>query len=233
MNFFILSLTLPISCDSLKACAERALNYFICPGVVIFIVKIRSPHGAFQSHDKLFTMIAANADAEILNHMITNDGESLSTLSKRQPVLLIFLRHFGCTFCREALADIAGRREKLESDGIKIVFVHMTDDETAERYFNRYDLEKVTHISDPERKYYQAFGLVKGNFTQLFGLQSWIRGFQAGLMDGHGVGPMLGDGFQMPGVFVIKDGEIKERFIHKLASDRPDYLKLVECCGID
>lgn len=168
----------------------------------------------------------------VMDGMATNTGDSLRSLSDGRPVLLVFLRHFGCTFCREALADIAELREELEASGIRLVFVHMTDFETAERYFNRYNLEGAVHISDPNCEYYAAFGLVKGNFTQLFGLQSWIRGFQAGLMEGHGVGIQLGDGFQMPGVFVIQDGEVKSSFIHKLASDRPDYMDLVRCCAL-
>lgn len=172
-------------------------------------------------------------DTEVLSQMATNTGETLVDLSHQQPVLLVFLRHFGCTFCREALADIAKERETLEQAGVKVVFVHMTTDTVAERYFNRYNLEGVSHISDPECKYYAEFGLVKGNFTQLFGLSSWIRGFSAGVVAGHGVGPQLGDGFQMPGIFVIQDGEVKDSFIHKLASDRPDYNKLVKCCTID
>jgi len=168
-----------------------------------------------------------------LQEMVTNEGENLYELSERQPVLLVFLRHFGCTFCREALADIARNRKQIESAGSRIVFVHMTENDIAERYFNRYELPGVGHISDPDRRFYAAFGLVKGNMTQLFGLQSWIRGFQAGIMEGHGIGTMLGDGFQMPGVFVIQEGQVVESFIHKLASDRPDYLELARCCRMD
>ncbi len=168
-----------------------------------------------------------------MEQMVTNEGTSLRAISMEKPVLLVFLRHFGCTFCREALADISNRRQSIEESGVQLVFVHMTNNEIADRYFSRYGLEGATHISDPECRYYAMFGLTKGTFTQLFGLQSWIRGFQAGVMEGHGIGPMLGDGFQMPGVFVIQDGEVKESFIHKLASDRPDYLKLVECCSYD
>ena len=168
-----------------------------------------------------------------LQEMITNEGVNLNDLSGVKPVLLVFLRHFGCTFCREALADIAGQREEIEASGTELVFVHMTENEIAERYFNRYDLEGVQHISDPECKYYSEFGLVKGNFTQLFGLQSWIRGFSAGVVAGHGVGPQLGDGFQMPGAFVIQNGVIKDSFIHKLASDRIDYLNMVNCCEVE
>jgi peroxiredoxin len=170
----------------------------------------------------------------VVEKMHTNTGKTLSELSSTQPVLLVFLRHFGCTFCREALADLAKQRELISESGIQLVFVHMTNTDIAERYFNRYNLEGVLHISDPECEYYRAFGLTKGNFTQLFGLQSWIRGFTAGVVAGHGVGTQqLGDGFQMPGVFVIQKGKVINSFIHKLASDRPDYLDLVKCCSTE
>ena len=178
------------------------------------------------------SLINPDFDYSILEKMVTNEGEALNSISNRQPVLLVFLRHFGCIFCREALSDISKRRAEIEEVGTKLVFVHMASNEIAQRYFQRYNLEGTPHIGDPECLFYTAFGLVKGSFTQLFGLSSWIRGFSAGVIKGHGVGPQLGDGFQMPGVFVIQDGEIKESFIHKLASDRPDYFKLVECCAL-
>lgn len=177
-------------------------------------------------------MVAAkDFDYELLEMMKTNIGVSLSELSVEQPVLLVFLRHFGCTFCREALSDLAKQRLTFEEAGIQLVFVHMTTDEVAERYFNRYGFDGVLHISDPECQYYRDFGLTKGSFNQLFGLQSWIRGFSAGVVAGHGVGAQLGDGFQMPGVFVIQNKEVINSFIHKLASERPDYLDLVKCCS--
>ncbi|MCB0620803.1 MAG: AhpC/TSA family protein [Saprospiraceae bacterium] len=169
---------------------------------------------------------------ELLREMTTNTGEDLYKFSYRQPVMLVFLRHFGCIFCREALADISKRRASIEEQGTQIVFVHMSENAIAERYFQRYDLDGALHISDPECRYYAAFGLTKGTFTQLFGLQVWMRGFTAGVINGHGVGSQLGDGFQMPGVFIIREGEVREEFIHKLASDRPDYEELVKCCAI-
>jgi peroxiredoxin len=178
-------------------------------------------------------MIPYGMQEEVLDQMVTNSGESLRKTAANAPVLLVFLRHFGCVFCREALADISKRRKEIESTGTRIVFVHMTENEIAERYFTRYDLEKVTHISDPECNFYRAFGLMKGNFNQLFGLHSWIRGFSASVVAGHGAGPQMGDGFQMPGVFVIQNGEIRESFIHQLSSDRPDYEELLKCCVMD
>ncbi len=173
-------------------------------------------------------------DQETMESMLTNQGTNLWHLSFEHPVLLVFLRHFGCTFCREALSDIAKIKPRIESKGIGVVFVHMTENKIADRYFQRYELPGAVHISDPECDYYAKFGLVKGNFTQLYGLQSWIRGFQSSVIEGNGAGfRQIGDGFQMPGVFVIHEGKIKDAFIHRLSHDRPDYESLVlNCCEI-
>ncbi len=168
----------------------------------------------------------------LLDEMVTNTGETLKQISDRMPVMLIFLRHFGCTFCREALADIAKKRNEIREKGIEVVFVHMSNSDTAEKYFKRYNLGGSIHISDPECKFYSSFGLVKGNFNQLFGLKNWIRGFNAGVVNMHGIGGQIGDGFQMPGVFIIQDGSVREQYIHKLASDRPNYVQLLECCTV-
>lgn len=178
-------------------------------------------------------MLSVEMQGEVLDQMITNTGDSLRIAAAKAPILLVFLRHFGCVFCREALSDISKRRKEIESTGTRIVFVHMTDQDIAERYFSRYNLEDAIHISDPECIFYRAFGLMKGNFNQLFGLHSWIRGFSAAVVAGHGAGPQLGDGFQMPGVFVIQNSEIRESFIHSLSSDRPDYEELLKCCVLD
>ena len=108
----------------------------------------------------------------------TSAGKTLGELSREKPVLLVFLRHFGCIFCREALKDIAGKRKSFEDRNVNIVLVHMADNETAESYFKKYKLSGITHISDPECKYYATFGLVKGSFNQLFGLKNWLRGIE-------------------------------------------------------
>ncbi|MFM7090710.1 MAG: AhpC/TSA family protein, partial [Bacteroidota bacterium] len=70
---------------------------------------------------------------EWLSEMFTNKGETLLNLSNNNPVLLVFLRHFGCIFCKEALIDISKSKADIEAGGISIVFVHMTDFETADK----------------------------------------------------------------------------------------------------
>jgi peroxiredoxin len=160
--------------------------------------------------------------------MVTvNSGHTLTELADEKPVLLVFLRFFGCSFCREAISDISKKRKKIEDKGFTIVFVHMAPEpEIAERFFKKYKLFPINHISDPEKRFYKSFGLTQGTPVQIFGLMNWIRGFEASIIEGHGnanPNQELGDGFQMPGVFVVYKGNIMNSFIHKHPYDRPDY----------
>jgi hypothetical protein len=131
------------------------------------------------------------------------DGESVDSLSADQPVLLVFLRHFGCTFCREALADLRVQRSRLEAAGVRIALVHMSPDADA-----------------------AEFALRRGDWGQLFGLAVWFRGARAIFADGHGLGALAGDGFQMPGAFLVLNGKIVREYRHETAASRPDYCKL-------
>ena len=168
-------------------------------------------------------------DTEILETISTSTGESLQHILTQTPVLLCFLRHFGCTFCRESLADIADLQPVIEKSGLKIVLVHMANNEIAEEYINRYKLKNPPHISDPDKSLYEYFGISKGNFWQLYGLKVWARGLKAGLVDGHGlqIDSDLGDYSQMPGVFIVNENRIIEQFVHRSAADRPDYAKMI------
>ena len=166
---------------------------------------------------------------EMLRDMITNHGHSVLELSRKQNVLLIFLRHFGCTFCKESLRELALLNESNKLNNAQLVLVHMSTEEIAAKYFEKYQLAAVERVADPECKYYTHFGLIKGTFNQLFGFRSWIRGIDAGIIKGYGFGRQVGDGFQMPGVFLVSNGKIISEFKHKYASDKPDYLQMVNC----
>jgi len=157
----------------------------------------------------------------------TNQGVTLDEMSALSPVLLVFLRHAGCTFCREALADLAAKRKEIEAQGARLALVHMGSEEQGAQFFKKYGLEKVPRVSDPDRALYRAFGLPRGSLGDLFGPKVWWRGFEAGILGRHGVGMLVGDGFQMPGVFLIFHGEVIRSYRHLSAADRPDYLALV------
>ncbi|MFT4692874.1 MAG: SelL-related redox protein [Verrucomicrobiia bacterium] len=153
----------------------------------------------------------------------TQNGQDLLSMSNEAPLLIVFLRHFGCTFCREALSDLASKQVGIQATGSKIVFVHMSQEAKAAEFFGEYGLSDVARVSDPTGKIYQTFDLHRGNWKQLAGWQVLKRGLEAGLVQRHGVGQPVGDFRQMPGVFLIYRGELLKSFRHKFASDRPDY----------
>jgi peroxiredoxin len=171
-----------------------------------------------------------SAAPEILRmalHRKTNYGVTLDELSRMSPVLLVFLRHAGCTFCREALADLATRKREIEENGTRLVLVHMGSEQHGSQFFEKYGLESVPQISDPKKNLYRAFGLRRGSLGDLFGPKVWLRGFEAAILGRHGVGRLVGDGFQMPGAFLLFHGEVVRGYRHQSAADRPDYMALV------
>jgi len=169
-------------------------------------------------------------DSTVLKTIQTNQGRSLSEASGKKAVMLVFLRHFGCVFCREAMKDIGKRKSEWEEKNITVILVHMSDEETASKYFKQYGVEGFEHISDPSTKLYATFGLGKGRVSQLFGLKNFIRGFET-TVKGIPIGlRQIGDGFQMPGVFLIRNSMIMDSYIHASAADRPDYESLIQCC---
>ncbi len=157
-----------------------------------------------------------------MRHALTQTGQSLWDLTQRQPALVLCLRHAGCSFCKVALQDIASQRKKIESKGVQIILVHMALEDQAERLFAAYGLADLPRISDPHRELYRSLGLGRGSFLALFGPLVWLRGIVAGLR-GHWPGRLAGDGFQMPGAFLIHRGRLVRSFRHRTAADRPDY----------
>ena len=169
---------------------------------------------------------------EIERPMTQMTRQELLDRSHRQPVLLVFLRHLGCTFCREALADLSARRRDIEKLGAEIVLVHMAEPRQWLPLITQYGLRDVLAISDPQKELYRAFELRRGTFGQLFGLRVWLRGL-VGLFAGHGLNIPRQDAWQMPGVFLLKDGEVKAAYRHARVSDRPHYIGVVcKGCGI-
>lgn len=159
-----------------------------------------------------------------LQDIQTTKGLDLVELSMHRPILLLFLRHFGCVFCREALVEVSEKHEEWLNKGYEVVLVHMSEPAFAEEYFERFKIPTIKHISDPTMSLYKRFELGKGKLSQLVGLRTMIRGFK--IMADKNVYPtpyFIGDGYQMPGAFVISKGKITNEFVHKNAYDRPDY----------
>src|SRR5277367_3956758 len=159
----------------------------------------------------------------------TESGANLLALAEASPVLLVFLRHFGCSFCRQAISDIAELKGELDRRGVTPVFVHLGTPERAKPFFEYYGIGDVERVSDPEAAVYQnpvfAISRIHPVLT-LFQPSVWI-GWLKGAIFKHGIGAIKEDGKQMQAIFFLKGPTIVRQFRYKTIADEPDYLKLV------
>ena len=175
---------------------------------------------------------AAGPDDDVaaaLSAVRTESGVSLLELTEASPVLLVFLRHFGCSFCRKAISDVAELAPELERRGVRPVFVHLGTAEIAKAHFDYYGLSDVERVNDSEALVYRlpVFALRRVNpWWHLVNPAVWV-GWLKGPIFKHGIGRIQGDGSQMPGLFFLKGGRIVRRFVYKTIADEPDYLGLV------
>ena len=152
-------------------------------------------------------------------------GETLTQASRDRPLVLVFLRHFGCTFTRQILRGLQELEQQAQRRGATLVLVHMLKSGEEIGYLG--DNSDVPRIADPRCELYRAFGLGKGGFMELFGPQVWWRGMIA-VMKGCGVGHLAGDGLQMPGAFVFQDGKVTSSQPAHSAADLPNLASLFE-----
>ncbi|MFT7173902.1 MAG: hypothetical protein ACI9NQ_002130 [Paracoccaceae bacterium] len=145
-------------------------------------------------------------------------GETLKEASQKDLLAIVFLRHFGCTFTRQLLRNLREMHERAEAEGARLVLVHMLQQGEEDEFV---DPNGVVRIADPRCDLYRAFGLGKGGFLELFGPKVWYRGAVA-FFRGCGAGMLKGDGLQMPGAFLLKDGKILQEQKAHSASDLPN-----------
>ncbi|MGH9347866.1 MAG: SelL-related redox protein [Vicinamibacterales bacterium] len=154
------------------------------------------------------------------------DVDALSSLSADRPVLLVCLRHLGCAFSREALADLQAQRAAIDASGARLVIAHLEPPSAAEPLLRRYGLADVPTISDPTARVYESCGLERGSAGQIVGPRVLWRWLTAAIVERRGAGWTGADVRRMPGAFLIRQGRIVRAFRHRTTADRPDYVSL-------
>ena len=152
-------------------------------------------------------------------------GETLAEASESRELVLVFLRHFGCTFTRQILRGLELLQEAAHRHGADLVLVHMLPNGEETRYLAGH--RETACIADPNRDLYRAFGLKRGGVRELLGLHVWRMGLVS-IFKGCGVGHLAGDGRQMPGVFLFHHGAIVVAQRAKTAADMPDLPSLFD-----
>ena len=173
---------------------------------------------------------------EVLARSTTEQGKTLLELVDAGPILLVFLRHFGCSYCRQAIHDVAMIGTELAGRQTRPVFVHLGTPERARPYFEHYGMGAVERVSDPEAALYghDAFRLKRTHPLSHFLVPKVLKGWLRGGILKFGVSPIIReDGHQMPGVFVLRDRRVVKEFQFRTIADQPDYLALVDSALLD
>lgn len=179
----------------------------------------------YRADDMLITSFGG--DHYPLELFETESGKNLQELSDEKPLLLVFLRHFGCPFCKDSLEQLARRRPDFERRGVRVVLVHMVDDSDANNRLKTFNLDDLERISDPESMLYKRFGLRRGRPGELFGWTAIKRATYLALNRKYFISSPVGDSEQMPGIFLVIQGQIVDSFVHKSAADRPNYMRML------
>ncbi len=131
--------------------------------------------GAVRCHHAATTVYSTDLiDDDPIRELLGTPGNSLHEISAVKPQLVIFLRHTGCTFFREALFDLQRQRSDIEETGTGIALVHLGEEELIATFLARFGLDDLPRFGDPSCRLYRQFGLELGCFRQLLGLKVWL-----------------------------------------------------------
>jgi peroxiredoxin len=153
----------------------------------------------------------------------TVDGEvELRERWERGPLVVMFMRHFGCAFCREHLNEMGHAFGDFEAAGADVVAIFQYDAQATQKFC---DGRKVPFdcLGDPDRTAYAEVSVGRGNAAQIVNPKVAMRYLGAARHGVFGGTPQGGDVAQLPGTFVI-DGDGRVVFAHygRSSADNPD-----------
>lgn len=143
-----------------------------------------------------------------VHRYVSQHGQSFSEISAAAPVLLIFLRHLQCPFCRSMLQAVSTQRKDIEERGIAIAFVHMAKESEARKLLAYFKLADLPRFSDQSRELYRLAGLRTLKLRSLFDYNVLRQGWKAKRDLRDAPRARGGSLLQMPGVFLIDQGHV-------------------------
>jgi AhpC/TSA antioxidant enzyme len=145
------------------------------------------------------------------------------------PAVIVWLRHFGCVFCREQVAEIRANRGAIEALGGGIAFVGNGSARAAAWFQQRYAADS-TVLTDPELVSYRAIGARSGLLSTL-GPGAWGAGIRA-FRSGARQSTTKGHAYQQGGLVVMAPGSrVLYQHVSRAAGDHapvPDVLAALE-----
>ena len=161
---------------------------------------------------------------------VNGDPVQLSSLWAQRPLLLAFTRHFGCTQCKEMLAQLVAGKEAIEKAGLNLAVIMQAEPQAVAEFAATY-APGLTALADPKRQAYKAFGLERGTLFQTFLNRKVWKAIRAARQKGFQVEtpPRGQDAMQMSGTFIIsRAGRIELPYYYDNIADHAPLELLLE-----
>ena len=161
----------------------------------------------------------------------------LSSLWKKNVVVLAFTRHFGCPQCKEMVDQLIDSHQTLTEAGLLLAIVSHASAESAKAFCDQ-RAPNALCLADPDRSAYKAYSLYPGTFWQtIFSPNIWRSNRRLAREKGYkpDLPPVGQDAYQMSGTFVIgMDGRIRLPYYYEDIADHPPVdLLLHRIMGMD
>lgn len=147
-------------------------------------------------------------------------------LGESKKLLVVFLRHLGCTYCRKTLKTFSEYFNSNRPVVFSPLFIHMSTKDDGSKILSKYNLDGKAHISDVDKELYDLFSIKQGSVLQLFGPSVLTSGVKDVFK--YGLGKLKGDGFQMPALFVVDENGIQKSYRYKTIADEVDFKNFLE-----
>ncbi|MGH7882652.1 MAG: peroxiredoxin-like family protein [Candidatus Dormibacteraceae bacterium] len=147
---------------------------------------------------------------------------NLGDLAAKRPLVVAFLRHFGCLHCLETVVQLRGQLGQVKEAGAELILVGNGNPERAAT-FQSARAPELRVYTDPTQNSYQALNM-KHSVASTLGPRSFLSGLLA-ILRGHRQTSIQGDPWQQGGLFALaKGGRIVYSQINRHGGDRPDLI---------
>lgn len=153
------------------------------------------------------------AAAEVLD--LEGRARPLASLWAERPVLILWVRHFGCTFCRAQVAGLRPHVKTLHDAGVGFAIIGSGGPHFARAFVEDFQLDFPVYADEALRTYAAA-----GMTRKILHPMSLIKGVASFFKQPQK--RTMGDPFQNGGAMVVKpDGTVTWSYLSKYAGDHP------------
>jgi peroxiredoxin len=149
----------------------------------------------------------ADALADIV--LPDHDGNEvrLGDLWSEEPVVLVWVRHYGCVHCRSHAVRLDEARPDFDAAGARVVLIGQATPRQAAHFRRRLDID-LPVLADQERESYRLAGAKMATAGELLGPKSVTRGLKATFESRGKVhqGRIIGNAAQLGGAMAIAPG---------------------------